>query len=109
VTRTVDLVVTGDNKTAFATALDAVRRGQRVLVILSSGDALAAQRLRTRLCRAANADASRLTVMTNSEVVCVDGVDGVEAVVIRRVRTGRLCAVNASTFLSCDGSETIPI
>jgi len=42
--------------------------------------------------------------MTNAEVVCVDGVDGVEAVVIRHARTGRLCAVNASAFPSCDGS-----
>jgi thioredoxin reductase len=109
VTRTVDLVVTGDDKTAFATALDAMQRGQRVLVILRSADVRAAQRLRTRLYRAANGNASRLTVMTNSEVVCVDGVDGVEAVVIRHVCTGRLRAVNASEFLSCDGSETIPI
>ncbi len=108
-TRTVDLVVAGNDKTAFATALDAVRRGRRVLVVLRSGGAPSAQRLRTRLCRTANADASRITVMTNSEVVCVDGVDGVEAIVIRHVRTGRLCAVNASAFLACDGSETIPI
>jgi hypothetical protein len=42
--------------------------------------------------------------MTNAEVVCVDGVEGVEAVVIRDVRTGRLRAVNASAFLSCDGT-----
>jgi hypothetical protein len=28
--------------------------------------------------------------------------NGVEAVVIRHARTGRLCAVNASAFLSCD-------
>jgi hypothetical protein len=30
---------------------------------------------------------------------CVDGVEGVEVVVIRDTRTGRLSAVNASTFL----------
>jgi len=40
-------------------------------------------------------------VMTHADVVCVDGVDGVEAVVIRHARTGRLSAVNASAFLSC--------
>ncbi len=107
-TRTVDLVLAGDEKTAFATALDAVQRGRRVLVVLRSGDAHLAQRFRTRLCRAANADASRLTVLTNSEVVCVDGVDGVEAVVVRHARTGHLYAVNASAFLSCDGSDIIP-
>jgi arsenate reductase (thioredoxin) len=46
-----------------------------------------------------NAD-NQLTVMTNAEVVCVDGVDGVEAVVIRDRRTARLSAVTASAFLS---------
>jgi hypothetical protein len=56
-----------------------------------------------RLRRVANADDNRVTVMTNAEVVCVDGVDSVEAVVIRYARTGRLCAMNASAFLSCDG------
>ena len=50
---------------------------------------------------------SHLTVMTNAEVVCVDGVGGVEAVVVRYTRTGRLCAVNASAFLSCDGGEML--
>jgi hypothetical protein len=37
--------------------------------------------------------------MTNAEVVCVDGIGGVEAVVVRYTRTGRLRAVNASAFL----------
>jgi hypothetical protein len=55
-----------------------------------------------RLCRAAK---NQPTVMTNAEVVCVDGVHGVEAVVMRYTRTGRLCAVNTSAFLSCDGSK----
>lgn len=99
-TSTVDLVVTGDERVAVAAAVDAVRRGQRVLVVLRSGDARAVPRLR-RLCRAAT---KQLIVMTNAEVVCVDGVDGVEAVVVRDTRTGRLCAVNASAFLSDDGS-----
>src|SRR5438132_323458 len=102
--RTVDLVVTGDDRAALAAAADAVRRGRRVLVVLCSGSTRAAQRFRRRLRLAANADDSRLTVMTNAEVVCVDGVDGVEAVVIRHTRTGRLYAVNASAFLSCDRS-----
>jgi hypothetical protein len=38
--------------------------------------------------------------VTNADVVCADGVDGVEAVVIRHARTGRLWAVNASAFES---------
>jgi hypothetical protein len=64
----------------------------------------AARGIRRRLCRDANAEDSQLTVMTSAEVVCVDGVDGMEAVVIRDARTGRLCAVNATAFLSCDRS-----
>jgi hypothetical protein len=54
-----------------------------------------------RACRAAHAENSQLTVMTNAEVVCVDGVHGVEAiVVVRSKRTGRLSAVNARACLS---------
>jgi hypothetical protein len=44
--------------------------------------------------------------MTNAEVVCVDGVERVEAVIIRYARTGRLFAVNASAFVSCDVATT---
>jgi len=104
VAQTVDLVVTGEYGTALLAAVDAVRRGQCVLVVLRPGDARAVQRFRRQLRRAAHTDDSQLTVMTNAEVVCVDGIDGVEAVVIRHVRTGRLCGVTASAFLSCDGS-----
>jgi len=35
----------------------------------------------------------------------VDGIDGVEAVVVRHVPTGHLSAVNASAFLSCDAQK----
>jgi len=101
---TVDLVVTGDESAAVAAAVDAVRRGERVLVVLRSADARVVPRLR-RLCRGAK---NQLTVVTNAEVVCVDGVGGVEAVVVRYARTGRLCAVNTSAFLSCDGSTHPP-
>jgi thioredoxin reductase len=100
---TVDLVVTGDVSAAVAAAVDAVRRGDHVLVVLRSDDARVVPRLRRR-CRAAK---DQLMVRTNAEVVCVDGVDGVEAVVVRYMRTGRLCAVNAAAFLSCN-SSTLP-
>jgi thioredoxin reductase len=90
----VDLVMAGDERAAVGAAVDAVRRGQRVLVVLRSGDPRMVPRLR-RLCRVAK---GQLTVMTNAEVVCVDGVHGVEAVVIRCVSTGCLRAVNASAF-----------
>lgn len=95
---TVDLVVTGAERAAVAAAVDAVGRGQRVLVVLRCDGARVVPRLRRR----SGAAKSQLTVMTNAQVVCVDGVDGVEAVVIRYTRTGRLCAVNTSAFLSCD-------
>jgi thioredoxin reductase len=101
---TVDLVVTGDENAAVAAAVDAVRRGQRLLVVLRSGGQRVVPRLR-RLCRAAK---NQLSVMTNAEVVCVDGVGGVEAVVVRDTRTGRLSAVNTAAFLSCDGSTHPP-
>jgi predicted dinucleotide-utilizing enzyme len=104
VTQTVDLVVSGDNSAALAEAVRALQSGRRVLVVLQSGGASAGQRFRRRLRRAANAEGGRLAVMTNAEVVCVDGLDGVEAVVIRQSRTGRLYAVNPSAFLSCNGS-----
>ena len=103
--KTVDLVVTGDETAAVAAAVDAVRRGQRVLVVLPSDGPRSVPRLR-RLCRAAK---NQLTVMTNAAVVCVDGVHGAEAVVMRYNRTGRLCAVNTSAFLSCDGSTQSPL
>ena len=102
--RTVDLVVTGDERAAFAAAFDAVQCGRRVLVVLRSGYTRAVQRFRRRLRPAANADDGRLSVMTNAEVVCVDGVKGIEAVVVRHSRTGHLYALNASAFLSCDSS-----
>lgn len=102
--RTVDLVVAGDDRDGLDSAFEAVQRGRRVLLVLRSGDARAVQSHRRRLRRAAKRDGGHLTVVTNAEVVCVDGVDGVEAVVIRHSSTGYLYAVNASAFLSCDSS-----
>jgi thioredoxin reductase len=98
VIRTVDLVIDGGGSAARAAATDALQRGRCVLVVLRSGDGRAARRLRRCLCKAANVDMTRMTVMTNAAVVCVDGVDGVEAVVIRDTRTGRLWAVNTPAF-----------
>ena len=102
---TVDLVIAGDGSAACAAAVGALERGQRVLVVLRSGDAREARRLRRSLLNTAGADAGRLKVMTNAEVVCADGVDVVEAVVVRHAPTGRLSAVNASAFLSFDSSS----
>lgn len=71
-----------------AAAVDAMQRRRRVLVLLRSGDARAAQRVRRRLCRAVNADGSQLSVMTNTEVVCVDGT----AWFVRPALAARSCA-----------------
>jgi hypothetical protein len=97
---TVDLVIAGDASAARAAAVRALQHGQRVLVVLRSGDARAARRLRRSLLESAGADGGQLRVMTSAEVVCADGVDGVEAVVVRYALTGRLSAVNASAFVS---------
>ena len=101
--RTVDLVVTGDGSAARAAVISALKRCQRVLVVLRSADARGAQRLRRTLLRSAPAESGQLSVLTGAEVVCVDGVNRVEAVVVRHAPTGRLSAVNASAFLSLDG------
>jgi thioredoxin reductase len=103
--RTVDLVIAGDGSATRAAAVGALERGDRVLVVLRSADPRAARRFRRSLLKTAGADSSQLRVMTSAEVVCADGVDAVEAVVIRHAPTGRLSAVNASAFVSFDGSS----
>jgi hypothetical protein len=97
---TVDLVVAGDVGVARAAALVALKRGMRVLVVLRSADARVARRLRRILLRTAGANCGQLTIIKSAEVVCADGVDRVEAVVVRHMTTGRLSAVNASAFVS---------
>jgi len=101
---TVDLVIAGDAGAARAAAVSALQRGQRVLVVLHSDDARGARRLRRNLLETAGADGDQLSVITRAEVVCVDGIDGVEAVVLRRVPSGRLWAVNAPAFVSFGAS-----
>lgn len=96
--RTVDLVVSGDGRASLAAAADALRCGRRVLVVLPFGDARVARRARRYLRRVAHAVDGQMTIMANARVVCVDGIGGVEAVVVRYARTGRLCAVNATSL-----------
>ena len=101
-TGTVDLVIAGDGSGMRAAAVSALHRGQCVLVVLRSADARAARRLRRTLRKTLGAGCGQIRVITSAEVVCVDGIDGVEAVVVRHAPTGHLWAVNASAFLSCD-------
>lgn len=97
--RTVDLVIAGAGASAVTTAARAVRRGLRVLVLLSSNDRCAAHQLRRTLREDAGVRGGHVTVVAHAEVVCVDGVGGVEVVVVRDTRTGRLSGVNTSKFL----------
>ena len=99
-TATVDLVIAaGSGRAARAVALGALLRRQRVLIVLGSAEVRTARRLRASLLDASRADSGLLTVITGAAVVCADGVDGMGAVVIRHLRTGRLSAVNASAFV----------
>lgn len=97
-TRTVDLVVAGVGPGVFPAAAAAVRAGQRVLVLLRSSDARVGRRLRRRLHGAVLESGGACAVEVDVAVVCVDGIPGVEAVVFRHRRTGRLDAVNATAF-----------
>ena len=96
-TRTVDLVIVGGTSSATAAAMDAATRGLRVLVVIGATGRRAGSRFRQALRR--NRAHRRVRIMTGAEVVCVDGVDTVEAVVIRRKSSGRLIAFNTSGIL----------
>jgi len=101
---TVDVVIAGDGSGGRTAAVSALERGQRVLIVLRT-DVRVARRLRSTLLRTVRAGCGQLRIMTSAEVVCVDGVDGVEAVVVRHTPTGHLSAVNASAFVSFDDSS----
>lgn len=91
--RTVDLVIAGGGDAALTAAGDALRRGLRVLIVLD-GEVDEARRVRRIL------GSRQLAVIAHSEIVCVDGVNAIEAVVIRNKRTRRLWAVNASSVVA---------
>lgn len=93
-----DLVIVAGDFNAISAALDAARRGMRVLVVIGSRRAPLIRRLRQALCDAGTRIRRGVTLFTNAEVVCVDGNQRVEAVVVRRIGTGRLIGVNASAI-----------
>ena len=96
--KTVDLVIVAGDSSGIAAAIDAARLGMRVLVVIGSTRVPSTRRLH-RALRAAGTRVRRgVTVFTNAEVVCVDGLDRVEAVIVRRIGTGRLIGVNASAI-----------
>ncbi|MDP3720184.1 MAG: hypothetical protein Q8T13_20670 [Acidobacteriota bacterium] len=98
-----DIVIVGGNAAAMAATLDAIRRGLRVLVVIRLERLGLARRLRQAIRRAGMVAPRQLTVLTGAEVVCVDGVHSIEAVVVRHVRTGRLMAFNASAVAGAPG------
>ena len=99
---TVDVVVVGGDDAAVAATIDKAGRGMRVMVVLRSRRADTARRIRNAI-RAGLEERRRVVVLTGAEVACVDGVNAVEAVVIRDLRTGRLTGVNASEVLCFEG------
>jgi NADPH-dependent 2,4-dienoyl-CoA reductase/sulfur reductase-like enzyme len=98
-------VIVGGHRVAMAAAIEAARRGMRVLIVIRSMRARFAGRLRQSLRAAGEGLEQHVTVLTGAEVVCVDGIHSVEAVVIRRIRTGRLIGINASAILTFDVPE----
>lgn len=100
--RTVDVVIVCGNEDAVAPLVDAALRGMRVLVVIRPGSAGLARHFRQSLRAAGVVSQRHVTFVTGSEVACVDGVHGVEAVVVRHVRTGRLIGFNASALLTFD-------
>ena len=70
----------------------------RVLVVIGSTRVPLIRRLRQALRAAGTRVRRRVTVFTNAEVVCVDGLHRVEAVIVRRIGSGRLIGVNASAI-----------
>jgi hypothetical protein len=95
----VDLVIVAGQQDVLVVTLEAAQRGLHVLVVIRSRRAPLAARLRRSLRAAGTGLARQVTVLTGSEVVCVGSVRTVEAVVIRRIRTGRLIGVNASAIV----------
>ena len=99
-TLTVDLVIVGMTDAAAAAATDAVRRGERVLVVGESKDACYCRGLRRAVHAAGNGCRERLSILAGFEVVSVDGMGGVEVVLVRNVKTGGLIGVNAGALLA---------
>jgi len=99
-TRTVDLVVVGADPAAIAATVDAARRGMQVLVVIRSRHPSPARDLRQSLRAAGVRSQRQVTIITGAEVACADGVNAIEAVVVRQLETGRLIGFNASALLA---------
>jgi len=98
-TRTVDIVIVCGDEAAVAAAIDASTRGLRVLAVIRPRSASLARHLRQSLRAAGVPSQRQATIVTGAEVACVDGVNGIEAVVVRHLKTGRLIGYNTSALL----------
>ncbi len=98
-TRTVDVIVVGSGRDAIAAALEKARRHMRVMVVMRTRRSDRARGMR----RAIRQDQDLIDVVTGAEVACIAGVNAIEAVVIRDLRTGRLTGVNATEVLRFEG------
>lgn len=96
---TVDVVIVGADQAAIAAATEAARDGRSVLLVIRATRSAPARRVRQSL-RRPGLSQGRVKIVTGVEVACVDGVNGVEAVVLRHLRTGRLTAFNVGLLLS---------
>lgn len=103
--RTVDLAIVGADAAAVGAAIDAARRGLRLLVVIRSKRTALARNMRQSLRAALVLPEPQVIVLTGAEVACVAGVGSIEAVVVRYVRTGRLLGFNASALLRFGGGE----
>jgi len=100
----VDLVIVGMTPDASVAAVEAARTGRRVIVVDQTTD----RRLTTRFRLSLDAHGSvreRIVMLSGVEVVCVDGMHTVEAVLLRRVRTGLLIGINARAVLMTDDTQ----
>jgi hypothetical protein len=103
-TRTVDVVIVGANAAAITATADAANRGLRVLLVIRLRLANLPLELRHALRLTRVSLGRQVSVASGAEVVCVDGVRAIEAVVVRHVRTGRLTGFNASALLDFEES-----
>ena len=100
-TGTVDVVIVGASAAAIAATADAASRGLRVLLVIRPRLASLSREFRQSLRVIRASSPRQVSVASGAELACVDGVNAIEAVVVRQIRTGRLVGVNASALLDC--------
>ena len=98
-TRTIDIVIVGADAAAIAAAAEAANGGLHVLLVIRPRFAELAPEFRNYLRRVRLASRRQVSVASGAEVACVSGVNGIEAVLVRQIRTGRLTGFNASALL----------